>query len=466
MMPSGFYACSTVLSPAGTLEVMPSLIIASILIQLATPAPPLVRVDAGIRRAVIGDLARQLHARYVFPDSVGRIEAHLGARRRSGAYDRAATAAAFAALLTEDLRRFDLHFDVHLDPELERTLRGTGSDTAAVLPEIPLSTDSLVALRRDNFGFRSVRLLPGNVAWLELDALQNLRDAMPVARAAIEFLAYADAVILDLREVRGGHGNMVEFLASTFFAPDSVELLSSYDRELGTTLRVWTRPSLAPSPLRHLDLFVLTSGSTGSAGEALAFALRLTGRATLVGERTIGAAHAGGWVPLGRGFVAFVPNARSFDPRTGRDWERTGVEPALAVPAARALDAAHAEAVRRLAARSTDARRSQGLAWLLPLLERRAAGRLAVSPVLLQRQAGDYERCSIRLENGEPRFVGASGVAQRLIPLAEDTYLIEDERFAPEKQIRVRFVADQGDTITSLQLLVDDGRVLDRKRIR
>src|SRR6185436_17815524 len=76
------------------------------------------------------------------------------------------------------------------------------------------------------------------------------------------------------------------------------------------------------------------------------------------------------------------------------------------------------------------------------------------------------ERCSIRLENGEPRFVGASGVAQRLIPLTEDTDLIEDERFAPEKQVRVRFVADASGTITSLQLLVDDGRVLTRKRIR
>ena len=59
---------------------------------------------------------------------------------------------------------------------------------------------------------------------------------------------------------------------------------------------------------------------------------------------------------------------------------RTGVEPAIAVPAARALDAAHAEAVRRLAASPMDARRAKSLAWLLPLLERRAAGPLTVSP--------------------------------------------------------------------------------------
>jgi retinol-binding protein 3 len=424
-----------------------------------------VRVDSRVRRAVIADLVRQLHRRYVFPDSVARIEALLNERRRSGAYDHSDTGPAFGALLTEDLRRFDLHFDVRVDPQLERTLRAAGSDTAAVLPELPLSADSLAALRRDNFGFRSLRLLPGNVAWLELNALADARHAMPTARAAMEFLRYADAAILDLREVRGGYGNMVQFLTSTFFAPDSVALLSSEDRERGTTLRAWTRPSLAPIPLRHVELFILTSGNTGSAGEALAFALQVAGRATLMGERTVGAAHAGGWVPLGRGFVAFVPNARSFDPRTGRDWERIGVEPTLAVPAARALDAAHAEAVRRLAARSSDPRRTGELAWLLPLLERRAAGALAVPPAILLQQAGEYERCSIRLEGREFRFVGVSGVAQPLIALTEDTYLIEDDRFAPEKQVRVRFVAGPDGRITSLQLLVDDGRVLTRKRI-
>ena len=464
MMPCGFGACSTLAKPSDTIEGMPGLIVTAILIQLAAPTPSPVGMDAGIRRAVLGELGRQLHARYVFPDSVKRILAHVEARHRSGAYDRA-TAAAFAERVTEDLRGFDLHFDVHLDPGLERSLRASGSDTAAVLPELPLSADSMAVLRRDNFGFRSVRLLPGNVAWLELASLANLREAMPTARAAIEFLAHADAVILDLREVRGGYGNMVEFLASAFFAPDSVELLSSEDRERGTTLRGWTRPSLAPRPLRHAELFVLTSGMTGSAAEALAFALKLRGRATLVGDRTVGAAHAGGWVPLGHGFVAFVPNARSFDPRTGSDWERVGVEPAIASPAARALDAAHAEAVRRLATRPTDGRRARDLAWLLPLLERRAAGPLAIAPARLQRQAGDYERCRIVLESGELRFVGASGVAQRLIPLTEDTYLIEDERFAPEKQIRLRFVEAPAGAITSLQLLVDDGRILTRKRI-
>src|SRR5690349_13357283 len=121
-MPSEFGACSTPRSPLGTLEGMPGLIVVAVLLQLATPAPR-ARMDAGLRRAVIADLTRQLRSRYVFPDSVGRIEAALSARRRSGAYDRALTDSVFAALVTEDLRRFDLHFDLRFDPELEHSLR-------------------------------------------------------------------------------------------------------------------------------------------------------------------------------------------------------------------------------------------------------------------------------------------------------------------------------------------------------
>src|SRR5262247_3078179 len=126
-MPFEFVACSTPWSGDGKLELMLVLLI-SVILQLATAVPPPVRIDARARRAVIVDLSRQLHARYVYPDSVQRIEEDMDARRRSGAYDSAATATSFAARLTEDLRRFDLHFDVRFDPELEKKLRAAGSD--------------------------------------------------------------------------------------------------------------------------------------------------------------------------------------------------------------------------------------------------------------------------------------------------------------------------------------------------
>jgi retinol-binding protein 3 len=421
--------------------------------------------DRQARRAVLDALFRQLHARYVFPESVARIEAHLGKRLRSGAYDSTATRQAFSDRVTADLRAHDLHFDLRFDTEREQALLAAGSDTSRVLPELEPTPDSLARLRRDNFGFHKAELLPGNVGHLEITFLHDLKRARSPAEAAIGFVANADAVILDLRHAPGGYGNMVQFLASSFFGADSVELLTTVDRELGTTRRGWSNPAITPYHLAGADLYVLTGPGTGSAAEALAFAFQISRRAVLVGERTAGAAHAGGWVPLRQGFVVFIPNARGFDPKTGRDWEGTGVLPDSAVAAGGALDKAYATAVHRIAGRNTDPRRAAELGWLIPLLDRRAAGPLAVAPALLDRYAGAYERCEIRRNDDGLQFIGASGMPQRLIPLTEDTFLIDDDRFAAPDQIRVRFVADAGAARPSLELLVKDGRVLKRARV-
>jgi retinol-binding protein 3 len=421
-------------------------------------------LQARTRRTVVTELIRQLQARYLFPDSVPKIAAHLGSRLRAGGYDHATNPATFGSLVTQDLVRFDRHFDLRFDTERERALLAAGSDTSAVLPELDPTPDSLAGLRRDNFGFRAAEILPGNVGYLRIDHLHDLRFARTAAVAGVEFLANSDAMIVDLREAPGGYGSMVQFLTSTFLGADSVELLTRYDRELGTTQRGWSNPRIADRHLPRVDVYLLTSGSTGSAAEALVYVLQMLKRATVVGERTAGAAHSGGWVPLRNGFVAFIPNARGFDPRTGRDWEGVGIQPDIEAPASRALERAHAEAVRRLLARESDPRRARAFQWLLPLLERRAAGPLALSDSLVQRDLGSYERCEVRLEQGALHFVGASGHPQRLVPLSEDTFLIDDERFAPEAQVRVRFVAGP-DAAPALELLVSDGRVLRRSRI-
>ena len=116
---------------------------------------------------------------------------------------------------------------------------------------------------------------------------------------------------------------MGQFLTSSFLGADSVELLTSYDRERGTTVRGWSNPAAASRHLPHVDLYLLTSERTGSAAEALVFVLEMLKRGIVVGQRTAGGAHAGGWVPLRNGFVVFIPNARGFDPRTAMMTEET-----------------------------------------------------------------------------------------------------------------------------------------------
>jgi C-terminal processing protease CtpA/Prc len=92
--------------------------------------------------------------------------------------------------------------------------------------------------------------------------------------------------------------------------------------------------------LKDAKVYLLTSKKTFSAAEHLALSLKRTHRAPLVGEATGGGAHFGGMAPMGKGYAAFIPVGRTFDPDTGESWEGTGVAPDVAVAADKALDEA------------------------------------------------------------------------------------------------------------------------------
>jgi hypothetical protein len=367
--------------------------------------------------------------------------------------------------VTKDLRGLDRHFDLRWDRTRSAALLAAGADTLAVLPELAPTAEQLESMRVTNYGVRSAEVLPGNVGLVTLRFLNDLRYSQPALTAGLTLVSNTDAVLLDLRGVPGGYGSAVSFVASAFFGADSVELLTTYDRELGTTTRGWTHPSLGAPRLRKPDLYMLVDGGTGSAAEALAFTLQQTGRGCVDGERTAGAAHVGGWTPVADGFVVFLPNARGYVPSSGRDWEGVGVQPDLAATSASALAVAHARAVERLRENAPDSTRRRELAWLAPLLYARTLPPARVDSLLGPRVAGRYERAEVRFESRELSFIGALGTPLRLSPLPDSTFVLDDPRFAPEDEVRVAFTLDAGAPARELVLIVRDGRRFPRARL-
>ena len=86
---------------------------------------------------------------------------------------------------------------------------------------------------------------------------------------------------------------------------------------------------------------------------------------------------------------------------------------------------------------------------------------------MLQSYAGKYDggKIVISIEEGQPYFLGASGVKRKLLALADDYFLIEDASVPPESQARVRFVRDTNGTVTKLELLIADGRAFPRNKV-
>ena len=434
----------------------------------ATPTekPPV--IDAPLRQNLIENIIRELKARYVIPEKTRSIEAYLRTKLQSGAYDKIESAQQLSVALTDDLRTAgkDLHLLVAYDPALERVLIATPATPSVDLQELPPTAEQLVRARQSNYGFRKLEIMSGNVGYLDLRNFVDLNLSKETAVAAMNFLANTDAVIIDLRQNPGGYVNLEIFLASYFYGVDPVEWLSRYHREGDVTVRDWTLRDVPGKRLQHTDLYLLTSGETGSAAEGFSFMLQQRKRGTIIGAKTSGAGYGNKETPIGTGFVFYVSTFRQFDPRTGRGWQGVGVEPDIAVPAARALSVAHSEAVKNLAAKTTEGRRKKQLSWLARLLEFQANGAKQIPASVLESYAGKYDggKIVIGLEQGQLYFLGASGVRRKLYALADDTFLIEDTTVPPENQAQVRFIKNAAGSVTELQLLVSDGRAFARPK--
>jgi hypothetical protein len=423
-------------------------------------------IDGKTRAYVVEEIVAQLRRRYVLPDAVDKIEAFLIKKLRDGGYDKATSAVTLSEALTEDLRTVadDLHFDVRYDPKRAQSLAAAGTGTRARLPDITLNARERESLRVANNGFGEVKVMLGNVGYLELNSFVDLKYSKNTAAAAMEFLGNTDAVLVDLRRNSGGSGNLVNFLISYFFGPEPVELMSSYDRETNTTRKGKTLAGIPGKRLPNVDVYVLTGPNTGSAAEAFAFTLQQVGRGKTIGERTVGAAHGGGWVPIGHGFVVFIPTFRGFNPRTGKSWNTVGVQPDIPATADRLIEAAHFVAVKGLLAKATSDWQKQQLSWIMPVLELRAYGQRPFPPAALSDLAGSYEGATITQMEGRLYFLGASGIRRNLLAIGGDSFVIEDDTVPPENQAQLRFVRSAEGKVTELQLMVRDGRAFRRAK--
>src|SRR5437868_11373306 len=88
-----------------------------------------------------------------------------------------------------------------------------------------------------------------------------------------------------------------------------------------------------------------------SGGEEFTNNLKVLKRATIVGETTGGGAHPVRGHRITEHFGIGVPFARAINPITHTNWEGTGVEPDVKVPAADALTTAKKLAAEKLAAK-------------------------------------------------------------------------------------------------------------------
>ena len=319
-------------------------------LALAAQAQPMAEVpdmaiDAATRASVIAGALEALDQRYVFPEVAAKAVADVKRRDAAGEYAAITSAKALAKTLTDDLQ--GVAHDKHLRV-IYRPAPQAGAGPGAM--PMPGPRGNSEAFQKSvNYGYEKAERLLGNVGLIEVRSFGTERAGTEVAvAAAMAFLAHTDALIIDVRRNGGGDPEMVALLCSYLF-DERTHLNDLYWREGARTEEFWTRDLVAgPRYGMKKPVFVLTSKRTFSGAEEFANNLKVLKRATIVGETTGGGANPGGVQALGERFEIFVPTGRAINPVTKTNWEGTGVEPDVAVPADQALDTARELALKAL----------------------------------------------------------------------------------------------------------------------
>ncbi len=405
------------------------------------------KLGAEEKKAVVEAAATVLQKQYVFPDTAQKMASLIRRNLKTGKYAVIDDPRAFAARLTEDLRSIsrDRHLGVRFAPERILEIRTPDPAKKKAAEEFQKK-----ASRMENYGFQEVRLLEGNVGYLRFNHFDAAPESFPVAVGAMAFLANCDALIVDLRRNGGGNPEMIQLLSSYFFSGEPRHLNSFYYRLDEKTEQYWTLPYVPGTKLAETDLYVLTSGFTFSGAEEFTYNLKNMKRATIVGETTGGGAHPVRMEILNDHFAIAVPFARAVNPISKTNWEGTGIEPDVKVPAGQALDKAHLLALEKLAAGEKDERIKAAYRWALDGLQARL-NPVTVADEILKTYAGGYGPRKITFENGSLFYQRADGPRMKMLPMREDLF-----RIAEVDYFRLKIVSKNGQ-VTGIEGHYEDG---------
>ncbi|HYN80564.1 MAG TPA: S41 family peptidase [Gemmatimonadaceae bacterium] len=311
--------------------------------QTSTPSPQLTAVA---KEAVISALTDTLIAGYIYEKTARMLADTLRAELKAGAFDCFATGDSFAERVTTTLRRIsnDRHLGLHYGggsaeagPVLRRVPRSSGTiQTGPATPRPQPSASATPTPRRVRvsesgaYGFGRAEILPGNIGYLELPGFSGSPEAVAVADSIMKMFANVKALIIDVGQNRGGGPEMVRYLSSYLFDKPT-HLVSTFARGMDGPSERRTSERVGGKRLPNTPVIVLTSKRTISAAESFAFGLKVKNRITIVGERTAGGGHFGGFVSLPEGFRVFLPRGRTYDPKTNQGWEAQGLKPDVEV---------------------------------------------------------------------------------------------------------------------------------------
>lgn len=273
---------------------------------------------------VIQSLSQLMNEYYVFPEVAKLTEQHLKTQMQDGYFDQFKNNETFAAALTKSVQT--INKDKHMRIRSNQPYMISETSQESMIDQHIARMDRS---REANAGFKTVKILEGNVGYLDLRGFAGMETGKDIADAYMKLMLRSDAIIIDLSKNGGGSPNMVQYLCSYFFN-QKLLLNSLYWREGNTTEEFWTLDNVGGLKMNDVPLFIMTSERTFSGAEEFSYNMQTQKRATLVGQTTGGGANPGRSMRINANLSVFIPTGKAINPVTKTNWEGVGVIPEVA----------------------------------------------------------------------------------------------------------------------------------------
>jgi len=407
------------------------------------------RINLNEKSLVVDSVSVILKSKYVFPDVAEKMGDLVKSNFHKRIYDKLEDPQEFAQVLTEDLRSIgkDKHLRVMYAPDFIKMSKQKKDSANTELDEFQGRMD-----RFNNYGFKEIKILPGNIGYLKFNEFNPAQEAFSVAIGAMGFLANADALIIDLRNNGGGSPEMIQLISSYFFEGEPKHLNSFYHREKDQVDQFWTLPFVPGRKLANIDIYVLTSNRTFSGAEEFSYNLKNMKRAIIVGETTGGGAHPVDMVVIDDNFAMNVPYARAINPITKTNWEGTGVEPDVKVSQDKALETAQMVALKKMAGKEKNEKLKDRYVWAYEGFSAMVKP-IQINKSVLKSYAGSYGPRKIIFKDEYLYYQRENGASMKMIPISEDYFMFDEIDY-----FRVKF-QKLGNQVTGIEGHYDNGTI-------
>ena len=279
----------------------------------------------------VDSIAENVIRNYVSEKMGTKMAEFIRAKQGKGAYSDM-TVDQFGKQMTKDLRSIsnDSHMSVYYDPRVSSRRESRIANKTHRFGEV------------SNFGHTKIELLKENIGYLKISHFTRhsyFDRAKKAVDGSMRVLQHSDAIIIDLRGNPGGFEEIVAYLVSYFVEGDG-QLQKYYCRFLDQERSISITRKLPGKKMPKVPLYILVNQGTGSAAESFAYLMKHLKRATIIGEKTVGAGNGSTVFRISKEMVVQIATWETINAVTKTSWEKTGVIPHIKIESDQALDKA------------------------------------------------------------------------------------------------------------------------------